>query len=44
MVFELSLERGGWVVFDGGGTGIWWDGDGMGLGVAADWGVGVSSV
>lgn len=31
-------------MFDGGGTGIWWDGDGMGLGVAADWGVGVSSV
>lgn len=32
MVFELSLERGGWVVFDGGGTqesgGMGWDGIG----------------
>ena len=32
------------MVFDVGGTGIWWDGDGMGLGVAVDWGVSSVSV
>lgn len=37
MVFELSLERGGRVVLDGG---IWWDGDGMGLGVLLQAGLG----